>query len=58
MQLMDAKKQLETQTAQHHRTREQLSAAQLELNSLRLQISSGESRLVSHTVHTGERLYS
>ncbi|XP_067240174.1 translocated promoter region b, nuclear basket protein isoform X1 [Chanodichthys erythropterus] len=53
MQLMDAKKQLETQTAQHHRTREQLSAAQLELNKLRLQISSGESRLVSHTVHTG-----
>ncbi|XP_051730318.1 translocated promoter region b, nuclear basket protein isoform X2 [Ctenopharyngodon idella] len=53
MQLMDAKKQLETQTAQHHRTREQLSAAQLELNNLRLQISSGESRLVSHTVHTG-----
>lgn len=55
---MDAKKQLETQTAQHHRTREQLSAAQLELNNLRLQISSGESRLVSHTVHTGERLCS
>ncbi|KAG1963734.1 nucleoprotein TPR [Pimephales promelas] len=53
MQLMDAKKKLETQTAQHHRTREQLGAAQLELNNLRLQISSGETRLVSPTVHTG-----
>jgi len=58
MQLMDAKKKLETQTAQHHRTREQLGAAQLELNNLRLQISSGETRLVSPTVHTGERLCS
>ncbi|XP_067273803.1 translocated promoter region b, nuclear basket protein isoform X2 [Pseudorasbora parva] len=52
IQLMDAKKQLETQTAQHHRTREQLSAAQLELNNLRLQINNGESRLVFPTVHT------
>jgi len=55
---MDAKKKLETQTAQHHRTREQLGAAQLELNNLKLQISSGETRLVSPTVHTGERLCS
>ncbi|KAK7133660.1 hypothetical protein R3I94_015507 [Phoxinus phoxinus] len=53
MQLMDAKKKLETQTAQHHRTREQFSSAQLELNNLRLQISSGDTRLVSPTVHTG-----
>uniref|UniRef100_A0A8C1SG41 Nucleoprotein TPR n=1 Tax=Cyprinus carpio TaxID=7962 RepID=A0A8C1SG41_CYPCA len=53
MQLMDVKKQLETQTSQYHRTREQLSAAQLELNNLKLQMSSRESRLVSPTVHTG-----
>uniref|UniRef100_A0A8C1SEW1 Nucleoprotein TPR n=1 Tax=Cyprinus carpio TaxID=7962 RepID=A0A8C1SEW1_CYPCA len=44
MQLMDVKKQLETQTSQYHRTREQLSAAQLELNNLKLQMSSRESR--------------
>uniref|UniRef100_A0A8C1SEH5 Nucleoprotein TPR n=1 Tax=Cyprinus carpio TaxID=7962 RepID=A0A8C1SEH5_CYPCA len=49
MQLMDVKKQLETQTSQYHRTREQLSAAQLELNNLKLQMSSRESRLVSPT---------
>ncbi|XP_043074929.1 LOW QUALITY PROTEIN: translocated promoter region b, nuclear basket protein [Puntigrus tetrazona] len=53
MQLMDVKKQLETQTSQYHRTREQLTAAQLELNSLKLQISSRESRLVSPTLYTG-----
>ncbi|XP_055043154.2 translocated promoter region b, nuclear basket protein isoform X1 [Misgurnus anguillicaudatus] len=53
MQLMDAKKQLEAQAAQHQRTREQLGAAQLELDKLRLQMSSGESRLVSPTAHTG-----
>lgn len=56
MQLMDVKKQLETQISQYHRTREQLSAAQLELNNLKLQMSSRESRLVSPTVHAGERL--
>uniref|UniRef100_A0A671P8E8 Nucleoprotein TPR n=1 Tax=Sinocyclocheilus anshuiensis TaxID=1608454 RepID=A0A671P8E8_9TELE len=39
MQLMDVKKQLETQTSQYHRTREQLSAAQLELNNLKLQMT-------------------
>uniref|UniRef100_A0A671P547 Nucleoprotein TPR n=1 Tax=Sinocyclocheilus anshuiensis TaxID=1608454 RepID=A0A671P547_9TELE len=54
MQLMDVKKQLETQTSQYHRTREQLSAAQLELNNLKLQMSSRESRLVSPMVHKGE----
>uniref|UniRef100_A0A8C1GIV6 Nucleoprotein TPR n=1 Tax=Cyprinus carpio TaxID=7962 RepID=A0A8C1GIV6_CYPCA len=46
IQLMDVKKQLETQTSQYHRTKEQLSAAQIELN-LKLQMSSRESRLVS-----------
>uniref|UniRef100_A0A8C1KC76 Nucleoprotein TPR n=1 Tax=Cyprinus carpio TaxID=7962 RepID=A0A8C1KC76_CYPCA len=44
VRLMDVKKQLETQTSQYHRTREQLSAAQLELNNLKLQMSSRESR--------------
>ncbi|XP_050994093.1 translocated promoter region b, nuclear basket protein isoform X3 [Labeo rohita] len=53
MQLMDVKKQLETQTTQYHRTREQLTAAQLELNNLKLQMSSRESRLVSPTALTG-----
>uniref|UniRef100_A0A672R9C2 Nucleoprotein TPR n=1 Tax=Sinocyclocheilus grahami TaxID=75366 RepID=A0A672R9C2_SINGR len=56
MQLMDVKKQLETQTSQYYRTREQLSAAQLELNNLKLQMSSKESRLLSPTIRTGERL--
>lgn len=56
MQLVDVKKQLETQTSQYHRTREQHIASQLELNNLKLQMSSRESRLVSPTVHTGERL--
>uniref|UniRef100_A0A8C2I966 Nucleoprotein TPR n=1 Tax=Cyprinus carpio TaxID=7962 RepID=A0A8C2I966_CYPCA len=32
IQLMDVKKQLQTQTLQYHRTKEQLSAAQIELN--------------------------
>uniref|UniRef100_A0A672R9Z6 Nucleoprotein TPR n=1 Tax=Sinocyclocheilus grahami TaxID=75366 RepID=A0A672R9Z6_SINGR len=53
MQLMDVKKQLETQTSQYYRTREQLSAAQLELNNLKLQMSSKESRLLSPTIRTG-----
>ncbi|XP_051951674.1 nucleoprotein TPR-like isoform X2 [Xyrauchen texanus] len=53
IQLMDAKRQLDTQTAQQQRNREQLSAAQQELNNLRLQMSSGESRLASPTTHTG-----
>ncbi|XP_051581046.1 nucleoprotein TPR-like isoform X2 [Myxocyprinus asiaticus] len=53
IELMDAKRQLDTQTAQHQRNREQLSAAQQELNNLRLQMSSGESRLASPTTHTG-----
>ncbi|XP_052390794.1 nucleoprotein TPR [Carassius gibelio] len=53
IQLMDVKKKLETQTSQYHRTREQLSAAQIELNNLKLQRSSRESWLVSTLVHTG-----
>uniref|UniRef100_A0A8C1GII3 Nucleoprotein TPR n=1 Tax=Cyprinus carpio TaxID=7962 RepID=A0A8C1GII3_CYPCA len=52
IQLMDVKKQLETQTSQYHRTKEQLSAAQIELN-LKLQMSSRESRLVSPLLYTG-----
>uniref|UniRef100_A0A8C7PZM9 Nucleoprotein TPR n=1 Tax=Oncorhynchus mykiss TaxID=8022 RepID=A0A8C7PZM9_ONCMY len=42
LQLMDAKRQLETQTALLQKTRDQLSAAQLEVSSLRLQQGSGE----------------
>uniref|UniRef100_A0A8C1GNE1 Nucleoprotein TPR n=1 Tax=Cyprinus carpio TaxID=7962 RepID=A0A8C1GNE1_CYPCA len=57
IQLMDVKKQLETQTSQYHRTKEQLSAAQIELN-LKLQMSSRESRLVSPLLYTGEKLCS
>uniref|UniRef100_A0A8C2I9U1 Nucleoprotein TPR n=1 Tax=Cyprinus carpio TaxID=7962 RepID=A0A8C2I9U1_CYPCA len=52
IQLMDVKKQLQTQTLQYHRTKEQLSAAQIELN-LKLQMSSRESRLVSPLLYTG-----
>ncbi|XP_057208864.1 translocated promoter region b, nuclear basket protein isoform X1 [Triplophysa rosa] len=53
MQLMDARKQLEMQAAQYQRTREQLTAAQLELDNLRVQMSSGDSRLTSPTAHIG-----
>eukprot|EP00063_Salmo_salar_P003670 XP_013978505.1 PREDICTED: nucleoprotein TPR-like isoform X5 [Salmo salar] len=42
LQLMDAKRQLETQTALLQKTRDQLSATQLEVSSLRLQQGSGE----------------
>ncbi|CAB1324105.1 unnamed protein product [Coregonus sp. 'balchen'] len=42
LQLMDAKRQLETQIALLQKTRDQLSAAQLEVSSLRLQQGSGE----------------
>ncbi|KAM3875994.1 translocated promoter region b, nuclear basket protein [Diretmus argenteus] len=44
IQLMDAKRQLETQVALQQKTRELLNAAQLEVNNLRLQQGSGESR--------------
>ncbi|XP_036437175.1 translocated promoter region b, nuclear basket protein isoform X2 [Colossoma macropomum] len=53
MQLLDAKKQLEAQTALYQRTREQLSTAQQELNTLRQQVSSEEGRLASPATHTG-----
>jgi hypothetical protein len=39
---MDTKRQLEAQTALLQKTRDQLSAAQLEVSSLRLQQGSGE----------------
>ncbi|XP_035593044.1 nucleoprotein TPR-like isoform X3 [Oncorhynchus keta] len=42
LQLMDAKRQLETQTGLLQKTRDQLSAAQLEMSSLRLQQGSEE----------------
>uniref|UniRef100_A0A667WHM6 Nucleoprotein TPR n=1 Tax=Myripristis murdjan TaxID=586833 RepID=A0A667WHM6_9TELE len=45
IQLIDAKKQLETQVALHQKTRELLNAAQLEVNTLRLQQGSSEARL-------------
>uniref|UniRef100_A0A3Q0S4T6 Nucleoprotein TPR n=1 Tax=Amphilophus citrinellus TaxID=61819 RepID=A0A3Q0S4T6_AMPCI len=37
IQLMDAKRQLETQVALHQKTKEQLNAAESELNTLRMQ---------------------
>uniref|UniRef100_A0A8C7PYU2 Nucleoprotein TPR n=1 Tax=Oncorhynchus mykiss TaxID=8022 RepID=A0A8C7PYU2_ONCMY len=45
LQLMDAKRQLETQTGLLQKTRDQLSAAQLEISSLRLQQGSEEGGL-------------
>uniref|UniRef100_A0A8C7GS76 Nucleoprotein TPR n=1 Tax=Oncorhynchus kisutch TaxID=8019 RepID=A0A8C7GS76_ONCKI len=45
LQLMDAKRQLETQTGLLQKTRDQLSAAQLEMSSLRLQQGSEEGGL-------------
>uniref|UniRef100_A0AAR2K1U7 Nucleoprotein TPR n=1 Tax=Pygocentrus nattereri TaxID=42514 RepID=A0AAR2K1U7_PYGNA len=53
MQLLDAKKQLEAQTALYQRTREQLNAAQQELSTLRQQVNSEEGRLPSPAAHTG-----
>lgn len=41
---MDAKRQLETQVALHQKTKELLNAAELELNTLRLQQGGGEPR--------------
>ncbi|XP_012694986.2 translocated promoter region b, nuclear basket protein isoform X3 [Clupea harengus] len=43
VQLLEAKRQQEVQQAQHQRTREQLTAAQLELSGLRTQQNSRES---------------
>uniref|UniRef100_A0A4W6CYW4 Nucleoprotein TPR n=1 Tax=Lates calcarifer TaxID=8187 RepID=A0A4W6CYW4_LATCA len=44
IQLMDAKRQLETQVALHQKTKELLNAAELELNTLRVQQGSSEAR--------------
>uniref|UniRef100_A0A3Q3GMK6 Nucleoprotein TPR n=1 Tax=Labrus bergylta TaxID=56723 RepID=A0A3Q3GMK6_9LABR len=44
IQLMEAKRQLETQAALHHKTKELLNGAEVELKNLRLQQGSGESR--------------
>uniref|UniRef100_A0AAX7W8K6 Nucleoprotein TPR n=1 Tax=Astatotilapia calliptera TaxID=8154 RepID=A0AAX7W8K6_ASTCA len=44
IQLMDAKRQLETQVALHQKTKEQLHAAESELNTLRMQQGSIEGR--------------
>lgn len=42
IQLMEAKRQLETQVGLHQKTKELLNVAELELNTLRLQQGSGE----------------
>uniref|UniRef100_A0A8C4IRQ9 Nucleoprotein TPR n=1 Tax=Dicentrarchus labrax TaxID=13489 RepID=A0A8C4IRQ9_DICLA len=44
IQLMDAKRQLESQVALQQKTKELLNAAELELNTLRLQQGSSEAR--------------
>uniref|UniRef100_A0A8C3AH63 Nucleoprotein TPR n=1 Tax=Cyclopterus lumpus TaxID=8103 RepID=A0A8C3AH63_CYCLU len=44
IQLMEAKRQLELQVPIHQRTKELLNAAELELNTLRLQLGSSELR--------------
>uniref|UniRef100_A0A673YP51 Nucleoprotein TPR n=1 Tax=Salmo trutta TaxID=8032 RepID=A0A673YP51_SALTR len=54
LQLMDAKRQLETQTALLQKTRDQLSAAQLEVSSLRLQQGSGEGGRLSLSLQVSE----
>lgn len=41
---MDAKRQLEAQVVLQQKTKELLSAAELELNTLRLQLGSSEAR--------------
>ncbi|KAK5623407.1 hypothetical protein CRENBAI_014854 [Crenichthys baileyi] len=44
IQLMDVKRQLETQVALHQKTKELLNAAELELNTLRMQQGRSEAR--------------
>ncbi|XP_058493933.1 translocated promoter region b, nuclear basket protein isoform X1 [Solea solea] len=44
IQVMEAKRQLETQVALHQKTKELLNAAELELNTLRLKPGSSEAR--------------
>uniref|UniRef100_A0A8C8HS37 Nucleoprotein TPR n=1 Tax=Oncorhynchus tshawytscha TaxID=74940 RepID=A0A8C8HS37_ONCTS len=51
LQLIDAKRQLETQTGLLQKTRDQLSAAQLEMSSLRLQQGSEEGGRPSLGLH-------
>ncbi|XP_028817852.1 nucleoprotein TPR-like isoform X3 [Denticeps clupeoides] len=45
LQLVELKRQLDTQTVQHQRAKDLLSTAQLELTALRLQLSTGEGLL-------------
>lgn len=44
IQLMETKRQLELQATLHQKTKEQLNAAELELNTLRLQLGGSEAR--------------
>lgn len=44
MQLIDLKRQLETQVALNQKIKEQLNAAELELNTLKIQQGSNETR--------------
>lgn len=56
VQLVDTKRQLETQVALHQKTKEILNAAELELRNLRMQQSSNESRhVLSSPSTTGVR---
>ncbi|XP_039984449.1 translocated promoter region b, nuclear basket protein [Xiphias gladius] len=52
IQLMEAKRQLETQVALYQKTKELLNAAELELNNLRLKQGSSEAR---HTLSSPSR---
>ncbi|KAM6963006.1 translocated promoter region b, nuclear basket protein [Aplochiton taeniatus] len=57
-QLMDVKRQLETQVAQNQKTTELLSTAQLEVSNYRMQQSSGDGRLfLSSPVSTPTRAF-
>ncbi|XP_069050175.1 nucleoprotein TPR isoform X2 [Lepisosteus oculatus] len=48
LQLLEAKKQLETQNAVHQQTKELLKNAEQEINTLRQQLSNAETQLASH----------
>ncbi|XP_060890166.1 translocated promoter region b, nuclear basket protein isoform X4 [Labrus mixtus] len=52
IQLMETKRQLETQAALHHKTKELLNGAEVELKNLRLQQGSGESRHIMSSPST------
>ncbi|XP_076007357.1 translocated promoter region b, nuclear basket protein [Genypterus blacodes] len=45
IQLMEAKRQLETQVALHQKTKELLNTSQLEVDALRMQLGSSDTRL-------------